>query len=137
MAYGLKKISVVDLKPSTGIGVSLPFSSTNVFQTVYTTKDQTKYNLINFFLTDPRERPFNPNFGAGLRARLFEQIEIDTFDDIQQSLKTQIENNFPNVQIINLDVTGQPDYNIINIKFSYRLLRSNENDSVTLTIQNM
>jgi phage baseplate assembly protein W len=137
MAYGLKKISVVDLKPSTGIGVSLPFSSTNVFQTVYTTKDQTKYNLINFLLTDPRERPFNPNFGAGLRARLFEQIDIDTFDDIQQSLKTQIENNFPNVQIINLDVTGQPDYNIINIKFSYRLLRSNENDSVTLTIQNM
>jgi len=137
MAYGLKKISVVDLKPSTGIGVSLPFSSTNVFQTVYTTKDQTKYNLINFLLTDPRERPFNPNFGAGLRARLFEQIDIDTFDDIQQSLKTQIENNFPNVQIVNLDVTGQPDYNIINIKFSYRLLRSNENDSVTLTIQNM
>jgi phage baseplate assembly protein W len=137
MAYGLKKISVVDLKPSTGVGVSLPFSSTNVFQTVYTTKDQTKYNLINFLLTDPRERPFNPNFGAGLRARLFEQIDIDTFDDIQQSLKTQIENNFPNVQIVNLDVTGQPDYNIINIKFSYRLLRSNENDSVTLTIQNM
>lgn len=137
MAYGLKKISVVDLRPSTGVGVAIPFSAPNVFSTVYTTKDQTKYNLINFLLTDPRERPFNPNFGAGLRARLFEQINIDTFDDIQQSLKTQIENNFPNVQIVNLDVTGQPDYNIINIKFSYRLLRSNENDSVTLTIQNM
>lgn len=137
MAYGLKKIAVVDLKPSTGVGVALPFSAPNVFTTTYTTKDQTKYNLINFLLTDPGERPFNPTFGAGLRSRLFEQIDQATFEDIQESIRTQIENNFPNVQIVNLSVTGNPDYNSINIRFSYRLLRSNENDSVVLTIQNM
>ena len=136
MAYGLKKISVVDLRPSTGVGVAIPFSAPNVFQTVYTTKDQTKYNLINFLLTDPRERPFNPTFGAGIRARLFEQIDQFTFDDMKQSIRTQIENNFPNIQIVTLDIIGNPDYNSINIKFSYRLLRSNENDSVILTIQN-
>jgi phage baseplate assembly protein W len=88
-------------------------------------------------LTDPRERPFNPNFGAGLRARLFEQIDQTTFEDMKQSIRTQIENNFPNVEIVTLEITGNPDYNSINIKFSYRLLRSNENDSVILTIQNM
>ena len=137
MAYGLKKIAVVDLKPSTGVGVSIPFSADNVFTTTYTTKDQTKYNLINFLLTDPRERPFNPTFGAGLRARLFEQIDQATFEDMKQSIRTQIENNFPNVEIVTLDIIGNPDYNSINIKFSYRLIRSNENDSVILTIQNM
>jgi phage baseplate assembly protein W len=137
MAYGLKKIAVIDLKPSTGVGVAIPFSADNVFTTTYTTKDQTKYNLINFLLTDPRERPFNPNFGAGLRARLFEQIDQTTFEDMKQSIRTQIENNFPNVEIVTLEITGNPDYNSINIKFSYRLLRSNENDSVVLTIQNM
>jgi hypothetical protein len=136
MAYGLKKIAVVDLKPSTGVGVAIPFSADNVFTTTYTTKDQTKYNLINFLLTDPRERPFNPTFGAGLRARLFEQIDQFTFEDMKESIRTQIENNFPNVQIVTLDIIGNPDYNSINIKFSYRLLRSNENDSVVLTIQN-
>ena len=87
-------------------------------------------------LTDPRERPFNPTFGAGLRARLFEQIDQATFEDIKESIRTQIENNFPNVQIVTLDIIGNPDYNSINIKFSYRLLRSNENDSVTVAIQN-
>ena len=137
MAYGLKKIAVIDLKPSTGVGVAIPFSADNVFTTTYTTKDQTKYNLINFLLTDPRERPFNPNFGAGLRARLFEQIDQTTFEDMKQSIRTQIENNFPNVEIVTLEIIGNPDYNSINIKFSYRLLRSNENDSVILTIQNM
>ena len=137
MAYGLKQISPLDLKPSTGIGVSIPFNAENVFQSVYTTKDQLKYNIINYLLTDPRERVFNPTFGAGLRARLFEQIDQVTFDDIKQSIRTQMENQFPQVELTTLDIVPSPDYNSINIKFSYRILRSNENDSVILTIQNM
>ena len=137
MAYGLKQISPLDLKPSTGIGVSIPFSAENVFQSVYTTKDQLKYNIINYLLTDPRERVFNPTFGAGLRARLFEQIDQQTFEDIKQSIRTQMENQFPQVEVTTLDIVPNPDYNSVNIKFSYRLLRSNENDSVILTIQNM
>jgi len=137
MAYGLKKISPLDLKPSTGIGVKIPFSSDAVFQSIYTTKEQTKYNIINYLLTDPRERPFNPTFGAGLRSRLFEQIDQYTFEDLRQSIMTQMENYFPQIKVVQLDIIGEPDYNSINIKFSYRLLRSNENDSVVLTIQNM
>jgi phage baseplate assembly protein W len=137
MAYGLKQISPLDLKPSTAIGVKIPFQAQSVFTSVYTTKDQLKYNIINYLLTDPRERPFNPNFGAGLRARLFEQIDQYTFEDMKQSIRTQIENQFPQIQITTLNIIGNPDYNSINIKFSYKLLRSNENDSVILTIQNM
>jgi phage baseplate assembly protein W len=137
MAYGLKKISPLDLKPSTAIGVKIPFSADNVFSSVYTTKDQLKYNIINYLLTDPRERPFNPSFGAGLRSRLFEQINQDTFENMKQSIRTQMESYFPQIEITTLDIIGNPDYNSINIKFSYRLLRSNENDSVILTIQNM
>lgn len=137
MAYGLKKISPLDLRPSTAIGVALPFSADNVFSSVYTTKDQIKYNLINFLLTDPRERPFNPLFGAGLRARLFEQIDRNTFEEMKQSIRTQLENNFPQIEVKTLNIVGRPEYNSIDIQFSYRLLRSNENDSVTITVQSM
>jgi phage baseplate assembly protein W len=137
MAYGLKQISPLDLKPSTAIGVKIPFDAENVFQSVYTTKDQIKYNIINFLLTDPGERVFNPTFGAGIRARLFEQIDAQSFEEIEQSIRTQMENQFPQVEIVNLNVIPNPDYNSINIKFSYRLLNSNENDSVILTVQNM
>ena len=80
---------------------------------------------------------FNPSFGAGLTARLFEQIDQVSFEEVKQSIRTQMENQFPQVQITTIDIIGSPDYNSINIKFSYRLLRSNENDSVILTIQNM
>lgn len=137
MAYNPKKISPLDLRPSTAIGVSIPFSAENVFSPVYTTKDQLRYNIINFMLTDPRERLFNPTFGAGLRGRLFEQIEQTSLDDIRQSIISQMENNFPQVEVVNLDIVPQPGYNSINIRFSYRILRSNENDSVTITVQNL
>jgi hypothetical protein len=137
MAYNARKISPLDLRPSTGIGVKIPFSALNVFDTVYSTKDQTKYNLINFLLTDPRERPFNPNFGAGLRSFLFEQLETNTTDDLRTMLINQIESNFPNVNIINLTVTSDVNIGAINIEFSYNIRNTKESDEVLLTIQNV
>lgn len=137
MAYNIKNISPLDLKPSTGIGVKIPFETPSVFQSVYTTKEQLKYNIINFLLTDPRERPFNPTFGAGLRSKVFEQIERSTAEDIKTSLMTQLESAFTAINITKLDVIGQPDTNSINIKFSYNIKNTRENDDVLLTIQNM
>lgn len=136
MAYGLRKISPLDLRPSTAIGVAIPFSAPNVFSSVYTTKDQLRYNIINYMLTDPRERVFNPSFGAGLRARLFEQIDQYSFEEMREGLKSQLENVFPQINITELVIQGDPDYNSINIRFSYRLLRSGENDVISVTVQN-
>lgn len=136
MAYGLKKISPLDLKPSTGIGVKLPFMAPAVFTTVYTTKEQLKYNIINYMLTDLGERPMNPNFGMGLRSRLFESITGTTNEEIRQSIRTQIEVNFPIVQIQQLEVIGKPDINSIIIQFSYFVKTSKETDSILLKIQN-
>lgn len=137
MAYGLKQISPLDLRPSTGIGVSLPFSGRIAFNTIYTTKQQTKYNLINFLLTDRRERPFNPTFGASLRSRLFEQITQISMDDLKQSIISQVEANFQNVRIAQIDIIGDSDRNSIKIKFSYRLINTSETDAVSIQIQNV
>ena len=137
MAYNLRKIAPLDFKPSTGLGVKIPFSANNVFTTVYTSKEQLKYNIINYMLTDLGERPMNPNFGMGLRSRLFESITESTIEDLQQSIQTQIESTFPNIQIQTLQVIGQPDTNQINIKFSYIIKSSKETDGILLKIQNV
>ena len=137
MAYGLMQISPLDLRPSTGIGVKVPFSADIAFTSVYTTKEQTKYNLINFLLTDRRERPFNPTFGAGLRSRLFEQITEVSMDDLKQSIISQVEANFQNVKISKIDIIGDPGRNSINIKFSYRLINTSDTDAVSIQIQNV
>jgi len=136
MPYQLRQISPLDLKKSTGIGVKLPFIAPNAFTSVYTTKEQTKYNIINFLLTDKRERPLNPTFGAGLRSKLFEQISTETVSDLQESIKIQVESNFPNIQVIDLIVSGDSSNSTISIKFSYKITTTSETDSANIVIQN-
>lgn len=135
--YGLKKIPVLDLKPSVSLGVKLPFSAPNVFTPVYTSKEQTKYNLINFMLTDRGERQFNVNFGAGLRSRLFEQITNTTLEEIKLSLTSQIEAYFNNIQVGEIAINSDPDRSYIDIIISYRILNINESDQAVIQIQNL
>lgn len=134
MAYNLRNINVLDLRPSVGIGVALPFNTPAVFQTVYTTREQLKYNLINFLLTDKRERIFNPNFGADIRKQLFEQITADTFDVLDTQIRAGIEQYFPNVAITDLVIGAEPDKNLLTIQFSYTIANTGESDNVILNL---
>jgi len=136
MAYGLKQISPLDLKPSTAIGVKIPFSAQNVFTSVYTTKEQVKYNLINYLLTDRRETPFVSNFGAGLRSALFEQITDESITRLENYILSSVQSNFPNVSIRQLTITPTEDTSFVEINFSYTLKNTNENDSIILKIEN-
>jgi phage baseplate assembly protein W len=134
MAYNLRNINVLDLRPSTGVGVALPFNAPGVFKTVYTTKDQLKYNIINFLLTNKRERIFNPNFGADIRSKLFEQITPETLDDLDTLIRTGIQQYFPNVVIKDLSFGGNPNENLLTIQFSYTLSNTGESDNVIIDI---
>ena len=134
MAYNLKQINVLDLRASTGVGVALPFSTPAVFQTVYTTKEQLKYNIINFLLTNKRERIFNPNFGASIRNKIFEQITADTIDTLDSQIRTGLNQYFPNVVITELAFGGVPDQNLLTIQFSYIISNTGESDNITISL---
>lgn len=134
MAYNLRNINVLDLRPSTGVGVALPFDAPGVFRTVYTTKEQLKYNIINFLLTNKRERIFNPNFGADIRSKLFEQITPQTLDELDSLIRTGVQQYFPNVVISDLSFGGNPDENLLTIQFSYTISNTGESDNVIIDI---
>jgi hypothetical protein len=134
MAYGLTKISPLDLKPSTAIGVKIPFQAKNVFSSVYTTKEQLKYNIINFLLTDRRETPFVSNFGAGLRSFLFEQITVESNNRLQDYIVNSVQSNFPTIQVDNISIESDEDRSSITINFSYVLKYSKETDSIIIKI---
>jgi phage baseplate assembly protein W len=136
MAYGLKNINVLDLRPSTGVGVALPFSNRTAFTTVYTTKEQLKYNIINFLLTGQGERIFNPTFGAGIRNRLFEQITDEANEALELSIQSSVESYFPSVEVVNLQVLSDPDRSLVSVTFSYRIRQTGETDNILLNIQN-
>lgn len=136
MAYVVGNINPLDLKPSTAIGVAIPFSVPNVFQPVYTTKEQLKYNIINFLLTGRRERVFRPTFGAGLREQLFEQITEESIDTIESNIKIGVEANFPNVLATEVKVVPLYDQNTINILFSYSIVNTGQLDQIFLNFAN-
>lgn len=133
MAYNVTQRNVLDLRPSTGVGVALPFNNPRgVFKTVYTTKEQLKYNLINFLLSDKRERIFNPNFGANIRASLFEQITEDSLDTLETTLRSGIAKYFPNVVITNISFNPEPNRNFLTVQFSYSITNTGETDNILI-----
>ncbi len=99
MAYIVRNVDILDLKPSTGVGIALPFNGPTGINTTFTTKDAIKSNLLNFILTGKRERIMNPNFGSGVRDLLFEPITENITDQIENLIYGGVETFFPQVQI--------------------------------------
>ena len=120
MAFGAKRIYPIDTNPGTGVGVAIPFNAPGVFKTTYTTREATKSNLINFFLTNKGERYLNPTFGGGLRAFLFQQITEGNTEDLKQDIQQQLGLYFPQVIVESLNIDSYPDINQINIVLKYR-----------------
>ena len=71
MAFNVQQIFPIDFNKSAAVGINLPFSAPGVFKPNYTTKEATKNNLINYFLTNPGERPLNPTFGGRVKKFYF------------------------------------------------------------------
>lgn len=136
MAFGAKRIFPIDTKPSTAVGVALPFNAPAVFNSTYTTADAIKYNMINFFLTNPGERYLNPLFGAGLRNYIFEQITQGTLEYLKEDLQQRVAKNFPTVNVLEVDVYLQPtntDQNQVIITMKYNIIGTGVSDNLQIT----
>ena len=132
MAFGAKRIYPIDTKPGTGVGVAIPFNAPGVFKTTYTTREATKSNLINFFLTNKGERYLNPTFGGGLRAFLFQQITEGTTEDLKQDIQQQLGLYFPQIVIESLNIDSIPDINQINVVLKYNIADTGINDTIEI-----
>ena len=132
MAFNAQQISPIDFNKSAAVGVDIPFSEKGVFKSNYTTAAATKNNLINYFLTNPGERPLNPNFGAGLRAFIFQQINDDNLDFLQEEISSNLIQFFPNINIDNLLIGKEEDNNIINVSLDYSILNTGTSDNINL-----
>lgn len=118
-----------------GIGISLNFSGAGVFNSTYTTKDQIKSNLTNYFLTNKGERIMDPDYGANLRAELFEHINSKTYDVLKSKIENGIKANFPSVSVSSIEILGNEDYNAINIIIKYNVTPFGINDQLNLTFR--
>lgn len=136
MAYNIININPLDLQPSKGIGIKLPFDGPTGLNITYTTKEAVKSNILNFFLTGKRERVMNPNFGAGIREQLFEQLTQGTIDNIEDIIKFNLNSIFPQINLNQLQVNSSPDQNLIQIYFSYSIKNTNIEDEILINFNN-
>ena len=118
MAFRPRIIPATDFQPNVGVGVNLPFSNPQCFVSNYTSQDALKNNIINYFLTEPGERPDNPLFGGGLRSFLFEQIANGTFDGIEDHITTKLTSYFPSVKLDNITILSNDSTNTITVSIT-------------------
>ena len=136
MTYIVRNVDVLDLKPSTGVGIDLPFNGPTGINTTYTTRDAVKANLLNFILTGKRERVMNPTFGSGVRDLIFEQQTEDLTNQVEDLIIGGVEAFFPQVQINTLNVVQSPDNYTITIYLNYSVINTNIQDELQINLTN-
>ena len=130
MAIEIGKIPAFDQNPVVGIGLSVPFQSSaisgsdSVFNINYTTSEQIKYNMINYFLTNKGERVFNPNFGGNITNYLFEPNDPNTTEVLKRGIEEDIATIFPMVTLKEVIVSSDPEYQYIEAKIFYSVFSS-------------
>jgi phage baseplate assembly protein W len=132
MAFNQQQINPLDLNPNVAVGINLPLSGPAVFVPNYTTSDALKTDLINFFLTNPGERPMNPTFGGGLRNFIFSQIEEENINGLKENIEFKLQKYFPQVGISSLNILQDNDSNSLIVELKYFILNSNIQDTITL-----
>ncbi len=132
MAFGAIQQFPNDTRPRVGIGVNIPFNEGGVFTPNYQTKDAIKANLINYFLTNPGERPGNPTFGGGLRKFIFTQINSGNLDFLREDVQTKLKNIFPNIEVEELNVLQSADTNTITVQIFYIITNTSISDELLL-----
>jgi len=135
MARILENRFPIDSVARKAVGFGFPLNGPAVFVPTYTTREQTKSNLINYLLTDRGERVFNPNFGADLRNLVFENIVDNTTEDLQSRIQNDITLLFPQIIIEQIQFDNDPDSNTINFTLTYQIENFGVTDEINILLQ--
>jgi len=135
MARIIASKNPIDLQPSRAVGFGFPLDGDAVFIPTFTTREQTKANLLNYLLTNRGERVFRPNFGSNLRSLLFENIIDAELEDLQTIIQEDIRRFFPNVTVKQIEFNNQPDRNEINFTLTYEIINLGVEDNLDILIQ--
>ena len=134
MPFNQQEISPIDFNSSAAVGVDIPFNGNAVFTSNFQTQNAIKNNLINFLLTNPGEHYLNSEFGGGLRNFLFEHINDGNTDFLKEDISSKINNFFPNITIISLNISQNVDFNSLIVDINYQVINTNINDNITLDL---
>lgn len=100
--------------------------------------EATKQAIRNIFLTNPFEKPFDPEFGLGIERWLFEQ-NASSGGILSTALARKIREMLyiyePRVVVDYLNVSSPRDSNAMNIELTYHTLMNSQQDSLSFSFR--
>ena len=94
-------------------------------------------SVLNILRTNHGERPFNYNFGANLRAYLFENMTSITAANMSTSINIALQNWEPRIKVLNTNIQAKADENEVFITVTGKVKSSNEIIDITTTIERL
>jgi len=94
-------------------------------------------SCLNILRTNHGERPFDYNFGANLRAYLFENMTNITAANMGTSINNALENYEPRIKVLNTNIQTRAGENDVYITVTGEVLSNNEIVDITTTIERL
>ena len=95
------------------------------------------HSVLNILRTNNGERPFIYNFGANLRAYLFENMSNITAANMSTSINTALKNYEPRIEVLNTNIQANADDNEVFITVTGKVKSSNEVVDIATTIERL
>ena len=94
-------------------------------------------SCLNILQTNHGERPFDYDFGANLRAYLFENMTNITAANMSTSINLALENYEPRIEVLNTNIQTKPEDNEVYITVTGRVRSTNEIVNIATTIERL
>ena len=94
-------------------------------------------SCLNILRTNHGERPFDYNFGANLRAYLFENMNNVTAANMATNIQVALKNYEPRIEVLNVNVRAQAAENDVFITVTGRVKSSNDIIDIATTIERL
>ena len=94
-------------------------------------------SCLNILRTNHGERPFDYNFGANLRAYLFENMTNITAANMSTNIQVALKNYEPRIEVLNINVQTKPAKNEVFITVTGRVVSTNEVIDIATTIERL
>nr|BAR36093.1 baseplate wedge subunit [uncultured Mediterranean phage uvMED] len=94
-------------------------------------------SCLNILRTNHGERPFDYNFGANLRAYLFENMTNTTAANMATNIQVALRNYEPRIEVLNVNIQATSSENDVFITVTGRVISSNEIIDIATTIERL
>jgi len=96
-----------------------------------------KQSVKNLVLTNFFERPFHPEIGGNVTAKLFEPADKFTAIEIRDEIKEVLKNFEPRVNGVNVEVFDNLDANAFLVNIAFNVIYLQEETEVSFNLQRL